>query len=381
MFNRNDHVMIVEKWGESMKIKEMLKDGKLPLSKDMLVDEFKQLGLKSNDKVMVHSSLSSFGYVIDGARAIIDAIIEVVGEDGLILMPGHSSWNSDPLEWTNPPMPKEWTEHIANSILPYDPQKSAIDFVGAIPIAFSKYNGVLRTNHPTVSFLMYGNYIGWENQPLNYPLGVDSQLMKLFEEDGKVLMLGTDYSNVTALHLSEYLSDKVKEEVNKSKVLIDNTPEWVSIIEKEAQCEFFNLIGDIYERDRFYSERMIGYSKCKLVDVRELVTLGKAFFDHNKLKVETVKTSEVFLTSTTLDKELFVEISNSPEKYRGVYGFKYNGKYYIEKGLEYLYYHHKKGIKKFDLFLIDYEDEYKEKMAGKNLELMRSGLTVVSDLK
>jgi len=364
-----------------MKLKEMLKDGKLPLSKDMLVEEFKLLGLKKRDKVMVHSSLSSFGYVIDGARAIIDAIIEVVGEEGLVLMPGHSSWNSDPLGWTNPPMPEEWIEHISNSILPYDPKKSAIDFVGAVPIAFSKYESVIRTDHPTVSFLIYGNYEGWEYQPLNYPLGTESQLMKLFEQGGKVLMLGTDYSNVTALHLSEYLSEKIKEEEDRSKIIIDGNPEWVSIVEKEAQCEFFNLIGDIYEEDSVYGERIIGYSKCKLVDVKELVTIGKVFFDHNKLEVETVKTSEVLLTSACLDKETFEGVTNTPDKYRGVYGFKYNGKYYIEKGLEYLYYHHKKGIKKFDLFLIDYEDEYKEQLANKNIELMKDGLTVVSDLK
>ncbi|SFO24462.1 Aminoglycoside 3-N-acetyltransferase [Pseudobutyrivibrio sp. JW11] len=39
---------------------------------------------------MVHTALSKMGYVCGGAQAVIEALIEVVGEDGTIMMPAQS---------------------------------------------------------------------------------------------------------------------------------------------------------------------------------------------------------------------------------------------------------------------------------------------------
>jgi aminoglycoside N3'-acetyltransferase len=50
-----------------------------------------RLGLKKADAVGVHSSLSSFGHVEGGADAVIDALIETVGEEGNIVMSTHSA--------------------------------------------------------------------------------------------------------------------------------------------------------------------------------------------------------------------------------------------------------------------------------------------------
>jgi aminoglycoside 3-N-acetyltransferase len=363
-----------------MKVNQMLKDGKLPLSKPMLVEEFKSLGLENGDKVLVHSSLSSFGYVIDGARAVIDALIEVVGDKGLIMMPGHSSWNSHPSTWSNPPMPKEWEKHIADNILPYDPDRSAIDFVGVIPNAFSKYKSVIRTNHPSVSFLMYGDYDGWIEQPLNNPLGIHSQLMKLYKEGGKSLFLGVDYSNATALHLSEYLSDNISFEVNKSKVLVDGKALWMDITEKEAQCEFYNIIGALYEKEHEYHERVIGYSLSKLVDIKKLVDTGKSFMDRNSLKAETVKVEESYVIDQYLDSKKYSITAKHPNDYVAVYGFQLDGKYYVLDGLEYLYYHAKKGVKKYDLLCLDLDEKYHQVIKERIVDLRQKGITSVMDI-
>jgi aminoglycoside N3'-acetyltransferase len=61
------------------------------VTKEELKRGLRKLGLKEGDTVGVHSSLSSFGYVEGGADAVIDALLEVVGEEGTIVMPTHSS--------------------------------------------------------------------------------------------------------------------------------------------------------------------------------------------------------------------------------------------------------------------------------------------------
>ena len=44
--------------------------------------KLKEIGLESDDNVIVHISLKSMGYVCGGAQAVIEALIETVGENG-----------------------------------------------------------------------------------------------------------------------------------------------------------------------------------------------------------------------------------------------------------------------------------------------------------
>ncbi|NOX44142.1 MAG: AAC(3) family N-acetyltransferase, partial [Caldiserica bacterium] len=61
------------------------------VTKDDIVRGLRELGLEVGAIVGVHSSLSSFGYVEGGADAVIDALLEVVGEEGTVVMPTHSA--------------------------------------------------------------------------------------------------------------------------------------------------------------------------------------------------------------------------------------------------------------------------------------------------
>lgn len=58
--------------------------------------KLKEIGIESGDNVIVHTSLKSMGYVCGGAQAVIEALIETVGENGTIMMPTQSWKNLDP---------------------------------------------------------------------------------------------------------------------------------------------------------------------------------------------------------------------------------------------------------------------------------------------
>ena len=74
-------------------------------AKEDLLQLFCQLGLNITDDVMVHSSMRSLGYVVNGAVDVIDALITVVGlDEGTILMPAHTGQLSDPSGWSSPPL-------------------------------------------------------------------------------------------------------------------------------------------------------------------------------------------------------------------------------------------------------------------------------------
>ena len=56
--------------------------------KATLVKQFKALGIKEGMTLLVHSSLRRVGKVDGGADTIIDALLEVLGENGTLLMSG-----------------------------------------------------------------------------------------------------------------------------------------------------------------------------------------------------------------------------------------------------------------------------------------------------
>ena len=56
----------------------------------------KDIGVQKGQVVMVHTSLSSLGYVCGGAQSIIEALMESVGDEGTIMMPTQSWKNLDP---------------------------------------------------------------------------------------------------------------------------------------------------------------------------------------------------------------------------------------------------------------------------------------------
>ena len=52
-----------------------------PVTKTELIRALQKVGVTKNQLIEVHSSLSAFSYVIGGARTVVDALMEAVGEE------------------------------------------------------------------------------------------------------------------------------------------------------------------------------------------------------------------------------------------------------------------------------------------------------------
>ena len=80
-----------------------------------------------------HSSLSSLGYVSGGAHAVVVALLEVLGPEGTLVVPTHSTQLSEPAHWENPPVPEAWWDTIREMAPAYDPRLTATAGMGVIP--------------------------------------------------------------------------------------------------------------------------------------------------------------------------------------------------------------------------------------------------------
>jgi len=56
-------------------------------TKRRIVDGLRELGITPGMRVMVHSSLKSFGPVEGGAQIVVDALMEVITPQGTLMMP------------------------------------------------------------------------------------------------------------------------------------------------------------------------------------------------------------------------------------------------------------------------------------------------------
>ena len=158
------------------------------LGKDAIAHGLRALGVRAGMGLMVHSSLRSFGYVEGGARAVIEALMEVVTPEGALLMP---SFNHDvPFRPGGPGF--------------YDPLTTPTSN-GAIPDLFWRLPGVHRSLDPTHPFAAWGRnarrYV--EGHHLTLTMGPRSPLGLLHADGGRGLLLGVSYASNTFHHVVE----------------------------------------------------------------------------------------------------------------------------------------------------------------------------------
>ena len=74
----------------------------MPVTKQQIISDLIALGIEPGVTVMMHSSLSALGPVEGGPEAVVDALLEVIGPDGTLLVPAFrdSVWE-DRSDFTN----------------------------------------------------------------------------------------------------------------------------------------------------------------------------------------------------------------------------------------------------------------------------------------
>lgn len=180
----------------------------LPNTVDSLAADLGRLGLEPGMTVLVHTSLSSLGWVCGGAAAVVLTLEQVLTPRGTLVMPTHSGDLSDPGSWAHPPVPELWWPVIRRTMPVFDATLTPTRGMGAVAEAFRHQKGVVRSHHPVVSFAAWGRHRHrvTRRHPWDHPLGPGGPLGRLRALGGSILLLGVGHERNTTLHLAETLA-------------------------------------------------------------------------------------------------------------------------------------------------------------------------------
>lgn len=263
-----------------MKMNEIVENTPFPNTVETITNDLKALGVDKGMTVIVHSSLSSIGWISGGEVAVVEALMKVVTEEGTLIMPTQSSDLSDPKHWSRPPVPEEWWPIIRESVPAFDPCKTPTRAMGKIVECFRTYPNVVRSNHPLGSFAAWGKHAEeiTMNHSLSMSFGEKSPLGKIYDFDGYILLIGVGYDCNTSVHLSEVRSGAC-ELIKVGAPIIENGARvWKEFVEMDYESNTFIEIGVEFERKGAVTIGKIGNATCRLMKQRAVVDFGTEWF-------------------------------------------------------------------------------------------------------
>lgn len=243
--------------------------------KSEIADALRTIGLERGDSVIVHTSLGKIGYVCGGAQVVIEALIETVGEKGTIMMPTQSWKNLDPETGVHWDADKTDWDRIRENWPAYNKAITPTNTMGAVAEMFRSWPEAVRSDHPSRSFAAWGRNAEYltKNHDLSDIFGDTSPIGKLYDLDGKILLIGVDYDKNTSIHLADVRAEYRGKHtcVEHSAVMENGKRVWKAYETLFVDGEDFKDIGIAFEALHTVNTATLGETELKNMRQRELV--------------------------------------------------------------------------------------------------------------
>ena len=219
-------------------------------SQKALSQDLRGLGVEAGATIFIHSSFRSLGAVIGGAGTGVGAFKNVVGPEGLILMPSFNLVEKRAETWDIETTPST---------------------VGWLTEFFRQMDGTFRSDHYSHSVASSGKKASdfvadhlsqegyrspWDLQPWGRTYGFQSPMYRAYQQDGKLLMLGVDYQSSTYIHLVEvmYWNQGLAANPDASYVALD----------RPSLGQFWDASGKL-------TRGQVGNADCRFFSIRNYV--------------------------------------------------------------------------------------------------------------
>ena len=243
---------------------------------ERLAEDLHKMGIKEGDALMVHSSLKSIGWVQGGADTVIDAILSVIGEEGVLFVPTLT-------ETIHPPGDDAMHKYA------WDPKETP-SRVGKITDTLWRRPNAHRSDHSTHSVaaigkdaaeLVKGHGEGASTFDKRGPYGGYVKL------GATILFVGTEMGPNTTLHVSEdwaelpYMMNDVKARVKTA----DGERPVVCTMFPGGSRSFYTRDANSPPVQLFYRlglvrEAKLGDATVQLIGAQDVInTMLKTYYD------------------------------------------------------------------------------------------------------
>lgn len=258
------------------------------VTKKQLITQLVQLGIKNADTLIIHVSLKRIGWLVGGPEILIQAIQEIIGQNGNLIM--YVGWEDGP--YTMRGWSEEKKEIYRKNTPGFNPKTSraTIEF-SLLAEVFRTLPDVKRSLHPDGSFSAWGKDSDWivSDHSFHYGYGEKSPLKKFLDLDGKIVLIGAPLGTATFLHYVESvasLPNKRKIQYSMPIAGENGKVEWVEIEEYDTELGIVNYNGDYFEdcvKDyisfKDIHHKKIGSAPSYLFDSKELFPFAKRWME------------------------------------------------------------------------------------------------------
>lgn len=237
-----------------------------------IVAGLREVGLSEGDVVLMHSSLSAFGYVEGGADAVIDALLEVVGQSGTVVVPTFT-----------------WGPFHAETGVTLDLQETSCkDEVGIIPETFRLREEARRSTHICHSIAAIGPRTRELMGHGVSSFGAGSTFHALYEHNAWCLLLGVEFTSCTELHaVEEYMRvpyRRHRDFADSTVILEDGTEvrsRSIEYLRDEGFRNDFGKMRGVFEEHDVLRITEIGEARVTNVRIRDIFDITREYMDED----------------------------------------------------------------------------------------------------
>jgi len=172
-----------------------------------LANDFRKLGVRAADTVMLHASVRAVGEIAGGPDQIHLALKSVLTSEGTLMMYASCPRYYDEVGRGN--LTKEEEREVREKLPAFDPLTARSARDNGTLVEFLRTYPDSKVNRHVARFVFWGKQAEYlmSSQPWNYAFGSDSPLDRFLMLDGKIVLLGSDHDAVTFLHYIEHVAD------------------------------------------------------------------------------------------------------------------------------------------------------------------------------
>lgn len=258
------------------------------ITKKQLQADLEQMGIRSNDTVMIHTSLRAAGPIEGGAEAFIEAFTEYLS-DGLLLVPTHT-WKT------------------VNQDNPVFDARKEVPCVGIVPTIAAFHPNAVRSMHATHSVAAFGKraaeYAANDNGVVT-PTPADGCFGRLYDEKAKILLIGVGQERNTFIHAVEEVVDVPQRLSDPFEVTLINTKgqEEKRVIQKHYNPICAHISENFVKFDPFFAD-------CGAVVETKLGNAAVKLCDAVKVQDEVIRLWKL------ADWDLTVDLTPLPESWK-----------------------------------------------------------------